>query len=299
MLIALGSHGRIAATDAARLDTHACPCCGAPVRLKRGRQIVAHFAHVARAACPATGETAAHLGAKLTMAAALRGRGVHAALEVPVLSGEGDRRADVLATCPRTGARAAIEVQHSALPLEAIAARTAAYDAAGVDVIWMGTLDDTALARASPRGPDGTRRVARYAAPAWQRFAEAMAGAIWFVAGDALWRGRFEPAWVKAGRRDRLDDDDAWMPARRAHDLVLEGPFAPGSVLLKLRAHRTQPHESFAVGNRIRPNLIAPGQAAAPGDGAAAARWRRPPGTAPARDRARPAGPARSLEFRA
>lgn len=67
MLVALNNAGeRVLADGARRGDTYQCPACHAPVVLKQGRQVVAHFAHRPAEPCYVVSEpeTAAHLAMK-------------------------------------------------------------------------------------------------------------------------------------------------------------------------------------------------------------------------------------------
>ncbi len=253
MLMALGPTGRVEAYAAAHGNAHHCFGCGRALVLKRGGQIVAHFAHAPDAACAwARGETPTHLAAKAALALAFAQRGLAVEIEAEVLSGAGDRRADILVRHPETGARFAIEVQHSALGLEAIEARTRAYAAAGVPVIWIATLDWSKLTWRGLAG--GLRLSERYAPPPWQRFAAAYHGQLWFWAEGALWRGWLDEAWMARGKTEA-----GWVPSRRWSALTLEGPFAPEAVRIAARAVRVEPHESYAFPPGFAPNLVASG----------------------------------------
>jgi hypothetical protein len=259
MLMAIGPSGRIAAHAAIREKAHHCPACGSAVLLKRGTRVIPHFAHARAAACSwAHGETLTHLAAKASIARAFADRGLDVALEVELLSSGGDRRADVLVHNPRTAARVAIEIQHSALPLEAIERRTRAYAAAGVPVIWVATLDWKRTAWRALAG--GARIIDRFAAAPWQRFAGAYHGALWFWADGQLWRGWLQDAWVARGT-----EETGWSRSTRWSSLTLEGPFAPTTVRIAARAARIEPHEEFALPAGFSANLVAPGSRAGAG----------------------------------
>lgn len=259
MLMAVGPGGRTAAHAAVRGDAFRCLACGSAVLLKRGSRVVAHFAHARAAACSwAHGETLVHLNAKASLARAFTDRGLDVALEVELLSSGGDRRADVLVRNPDTGARVAIEIQHSALPLDAIERRTRAYAAAGVPVIWIATLD---WKRASWRTLGrGTRIIDRFAAAPWQRFAAAYHGQLWFWADGQLWRGWLQDTWVA-----QSTDESGWSRSGRWSSLTLEGPFAPARVRIAARAARIEAHEAFALPAGFCANLVAPGSRAGAG----------------------------------
>ena len=249
MLAALGPHGRTLAHQTGREQACRCPACGEPVTLKRGRVVVAHFAHRPASACSwGTGESAAHLAAKRAFLDALAARGLDVEAEAEVLSGEGDRRADILVRHPATGARVAIEIQHSALALDAIEARSRAYAAAGVAVIWVPTLAVARLA-ARPLGDGGLRHVERYAAPPWQRWIDALGGATWFWDAGRLWRGWLSESWLARGADATTDPfaDTGWRPSRRWTGLTLEGPFVAGDLRIHLHRRGTECHDEFTL----------------------------------------------------
>ncbi len=263
MLMALGSGGRIAAERADRAVAHRCPGCGSAVALKRGPVVVAHFAHAPGHACAwAGGETAEHLAAKHTLGRAFALRGLTVDLEAEVVSGEGDRRADILVRDPASGRRVAIEVQHSALALEAIERRTRAYAAAGVGVIWVPTIDPARLG-ARWLGPGNLRVIDRYAVPAWQRFAFAYHGVLWFWHAGALWRGALHDNWVAQKSDDNDADGSPWKRSTRWSGLTLEGPFRPDALKIKARAQRIEPYERFALPPGHAANFVVAGKIAA------------------------------------
>ena len=272
----MSAGGRIAADRALRAGAYHCAECGGPLVLKRGAIVVAHFAH-ARAASEcawAHGETIEHLSAKAAIAAAFAARGIDASMEVPVLSTEGDRRADVLIHDPRGGA-VAIEVQHSALDEEAIARRTRAYAAAGLGVVWVATLGPALLAAARAVAP--RRRVlGRYAAPAWQQYAAAYNGALWFWCDGALWRGWFEDVWLAREDAD-APGADPWQRSRRWRELTLEGPFEPDALRIARRGHRLALHERFAWPGDYAAAFVIGAERAVPASASAI-----PPGMSPA-----------------
>lgn len=236
--------------------------------LKRGPVVVPHFAHRARERCVwSAGETATHLAAKDAVVKALTSRGLDAAVEVPVLSGAGDRRADILVREPASGASVAIEIQHSAIAIDAIAARTRAYAAAGVAVLWVPTLDLTRIG-ARPVAGGRLRVTTRYAAPDWQRWAAAYhGGALWFWAGGALWRGWLDEGWMPPSHRDTRpssSETDGWRPSARFASLMLEGPFAPGDIRIALARHPARPHERYDLPAGPAALLLAPGERHSP-----------------------------------
>ncbi|NDA48801.1 MAG: hypothetical protein EBY21_16305, partial [Alphaproteobacteria bacterium] len=171
MLIALHKDQRIDAFSAKKGPSYLCPNCGEEVILKQGRIVINHFAHKPPTDCSwATGETREHLLAKTVIRNAFRARTYQAEFEAEVLSGAGDRRADVLLT-NGNGARVAIEVQHTPILYDAIERRTGSYAAAGVPVIWVGIL--------SKKMKEGAARVAnglqieQYVIRPWEKWAHA------------------------------------------------------------------------------------------------------------------------------
>lgn len=143
MLVALHENQRVDAFSANKGPTYFCPNCGDEVILKQGRIVIHHFAHKPPTDCSwAKGETREHLLAKTVIRDAFRNTSYQAEFEAEVLSGAGDRRADVLLT-NRSGRRVAIEVQHTPILYDAIERRTGAYAIAGVPVIWVGILTKT------------------------------------------------------------------------------------------------------------------------------------------------------------
>lgn len=77
MLVAELDGGRIDAFSAERGPTYHCPKCRGEVVLKKGRKVVHHFAHKPPTECTwATGETRAHMEAKVLVWDALKVRGL-------------------------------------------------------------------------------------------------------------------------------------------------------------------------------------------------------------------------------
>jgi len=144
--------------------------------------------------------------------------------------------------------------------LDAIDRRTRAYHAAGVPVVWLATLD---LARAAWHRL-GPRLIAieRYAAPAWQHYAAALHGALWFWIDGQLWRGRLDHAWVARPTQDLAEGD--WSVSRRWSTLTLEGPFAPEATRLTVGRRDHEVHETFALPAGRTARLVAIDETAAP-----------------------------------
>lgn len=193
MLVAHLAGHRVEAASAERGQAFVCPKCSGLVILKRGRIVTAHFAHKPPVVCSwGSGESGAHLEAKRAICDALRARGLTADVEMIVPSLAGDRRADVLVIGPG-GQRVAIEVQRTPLSFDAIEARTRAYMAAGIAVIWVAMIPKGRLDEAE-RGPSEIL-VKRYAAKEFERWAHGFhMGQLWFwdVDAKALRQGKLK-----------------------------------------------------------------------------------------------------------
>jgi len=132
MLQALDTQaGKVLATDADKGSVHLCPECRGPVVLKRGRLVIAHFAHAKGAGCAfGTGESIRHHQMKASI-------GHHFAdyapeYEAVVVPG---RRADV--TFLGGGRRYVVECQESPMSIEEWEQRTADYSRYGMHVLWV------------------------------------------------------------------------------------------------------------------------------------------------------------------
>lgn len=171
--------------------------------------------------------------------------------EVEVLSIQGDRRADLLITSP-DGQRWALEIQHTPILYPAIEARTKAYIAARVPVLWVGILSSDMKAGAKPTS-DGVV-IRKYTIRPWEKWAQALAfKELWYVdpSDGTLWRGEFsehlihvEPtSWFESGGRgaigrgvlatvEALAHFDAarsiWGPPARHRDEMAQGMVLPG-----------------------------------------------------------------------
>jgi competence protein CoiA len=192
MLVALHENQPLDALSAKNGPTYTCPNCGEDVILKQGRIRIHHFAHKRLSDCSwAKGETREHLLAKTVVRDAFRARSFQTEFEAEVLSGEGDRRADVLLTYA-SGARVAIEVQHTSIYYDAIERRTRAYIAAGVPVIWVGILSKEM--RENAITVSSGLHIKQHVIRPWQKWARAYYFKnLWFIDPDekTLWRGEF------------------------------------------------------------------------------------------------------------
>ena len=137
MLLAMdGTQTLVAAKQAPRTQTYVCPGCLAPVHLKRGRIITAHFAHQAGQVCTSfsEGETTEHLLGKQQLAAWFAASGLSVQLEAPLSALH--QRPDLLVQQPGH-APLAIEFQCSPLAVERLAERTQGYVEHGYRVLWL------------------------------------------------------------------------------------------------------------------------------------------------------------------
>lgn len=108
-----------------------CPACKQPVRLKVGKVMRTHFAHISLAACQfySENESAEHLGLKAELYKAISKT---SKVEVERVLEEIGQIADVF-----VGERLALEVQCSRLSEKRLIERSQAYQRAGIHVLWL------------------------------------------------------------------------------------------------------------------------------------------------------------------
>lgn len=246
MLIASLNDERVEAESAERGLAFVCPSCKRPVILKRGRIVIAHFAHKPPTDCSwAKGETKAHLEAKKLFRDTLAGRGLRAEVEFVVPALPNDRRADVMVWSPK-GAQLAIELQHTSLNLEAIERRAFSYAGADMAQIWIPFLRSAIWKDAERRsgGADGNYVIERYPARPFERWIHGLQkGGAWFYdpTRKALWRGRFtgseiyveESSWYEEGGEERYAGG-FYRFSKRWRKLTLWGPYELGQVKIKI-----------------------------------------------------------------
>src|SRR5205823_9332068 len=185
MLTALHDDIRVYASAADKGSEYRCPGCRAALILRKGRVRIHHFAHHPPVGCAwGTGETTAHLEAKLALKQALETRCHRAEVEWPIASLAADRRADVF-VWEMLGGQIAFELQHTGISLEEIERRTRAYMAAGLAVVWLPFLH--ARFRASSRrtrpGEQGDWIIERYRPKPFERWLAAFNfGEVWYWA---------------------------------------------------------------------------------------------------------------------
>ena len=247
MLIAVLDGCQTEASSANKGQTYTCPKCNEVVVLKKGRIVVDHFAHKPSANCVyAAGETHEHMSGKLAIRDSFRSRGIDAEIERPVLSVDGDRRADILISSPTSKQRfIAIELQHQPIDLDQIEHRTLAYIAAGVPVLWIpilrkGFLDEAIMGEGDD---DGDSYIKRYATPPWLRWLAEYVGerSLWFYDAEnrCFWRGQLSPCQIYVPPSDWYDADGNeqssggyWKQSRRWMRLDLWGAYALTDVRL-------------------------------------------------------------------
>lgn len=261
---------RIEAGAAIKGKEHICPGCRESVTLAQGRIRRPYFAHRPGSLCRyAAGETKEHQQAKEDLTAAFRARGLSSAVEVEVLSLEGDRRADVLVHTPNGKSSIAFEVQHSTLDFEALEVRTRAYIAAGIAVIWVPILDQRRLA--DPSRIEGTDIVyiSHYAAPAWQRWMHDYQGHLWFYEpiGRKLWRGilrdcmlyKNESSWFQDGEERSAGGN--WYASDRWRSLFLEGPVDLADIRLRRFRRAERKRGNYILPAGVGADLMIAGEA--------------------------------------
>ncbi len=242
------------------------------VVLKKGRLRVHHFAHKPPTDCHlATGETPAHLAAKEAFRRHFVARGYATDVEVPLTGGAAHLRADVL-TRPRPGLTAAVELQHTVIEPDEVAARTRAYLALGIAVASIPLLRPARL-DAHPAG-DGLV-VERYAARPFARWLHGLGlGELWYFdpAAAVLWQGRLDAAFIEVKESEWHDPQLGTVyggacarHSRRWRRLSLTGPYRLDEVTF--RPVRRRP---VRLGPRAWPGGViiriepAPGTAAGP-----------------------------------
>jgi Competence protein CoiA-like family len=124
---------------AARSGQLVCPFpgCEQPALTTRGGQRRHHFVHMSRVATAHSPERWYHLVGKVLLTEQLRRRYPTSTVEVEQLVPETSQRADVLLTSARSGRRAAVEIQYSAITLAEWQRRTDLYASAEIPVTWV------------------------------------------------------------------------------------------------------------------------------------------------------------------
>jgi hypothetical protein len=234
MLTGLLNNVKVDAGTAQKGPVYFCPNCRGELTLKKGRIVVHHFAHKPPTICLwASGETQEHLAAKLVLRDAYRRMGYEADYEVEVLSGGGDRRADVFVTAPDGRKSFAVEVQHTPILYDAIERRTIAYITANVPVMWLGIFGKKLREAAEPTRSGFV--VSQYTIRPWEKWAHALCfSELWFIDPyqATLWKGRFtdhlidvpSSSWYVEGGEERSAGGYT-RRSKRWRTLHLEGPY--------------------------------------------------------------------------
>ena len=247
MLIGLvkESKKRVEATFADKRISYICPGCEADVRLAKGRIRRPYFGHRPGATCSyGAFESWEHQQAKEDFAAAYRGRGFACEIEAEVLSGAGDRRADVLLHPLKGDYAIAIEVQHSPLDYTALEVRTAAYFECKTPVIWVPILQRKRLDAVQRIEGTDIFYVGQYGTPAWQTWLHDLHGQLWFYdpVSRGLWRARLDACMSYKNPTSYFADGQEqsgggyWYESSRWDSLFLEGPYS----LASARIHRVK-----------------------------------------------------------
>ncbi|MDO4903351.1 MAG: competence protein CoiA family protein [Limosilactobacillus sp.] len=133
MLVAYENQQAVFAKDAQPNHDYRCPACDSPVRLRRGRVMIAHFAHLPGAECAVSeGETSEHLLGKQQIFDWLRAHGYDPQMEVYL--GEIHQRPDLLFS--DHGVLTAVEFQCSPLSLTRLRERNDGYRRMGIRFVW-------------------------------------------------------------------------------------------------------------------------------------------------------------------
>ena len=255
MLVALHQDVRVDALGAAKGHQYFCPNCRAEVTLKQGRIVIHHFAHKPPTNCTwAKGETRAHLMAKVAIRDAFRTNGYQADYEVEVLSGGGDRRADVLITCP-AGQRVAIEIQHTPILFDAIERRTKGYMAAHVPVAWIGILSP--IMKSDAVTITGGLKIEKYAIRPWEKWAHAFCfKELWYVDPEdqTLWKGVFSDYLIEVQSSSWYNEYGEEQSAggysrvsKKWKTLTLSGPLPLGSAKIAVKSRKPWSSKVFSL----------------------------------------------------
>jgi competence protein CoiA len=273
---------RIEGSVAERSVEYICPefSCGHKVLLKKPLLKIDHFAHQPGAACRlSTRETAEHLRAKDFLLKAFRSRGLRAEAEVPfeILSGEEDRRADVVVWHPNKQRQIAFEIQHTTLGLKDIMRRTESYASASVPVVWINLLRPKRVENAFRVRGSNINYVHKYWTHAWERWAHDFSderrgkaikrGHLWFLDPSTtfMWRGWFlshylykEGGGFYGASGEIQNYSGGWSVSERFHTLILEGPFVAAELRIRLHQRSAMKDGAFLYPGGVSAWLLAP-----------------------------------------
>jgi DNA-directed RNA polymerase subunit RPC12/RpoP len=256
MLVAeIGGERLEAARDLARDELYRCPNCSDRVVLKRGPIVVPHFAHMPGSLCQyGVGETPAHMRAKVSFCAEFRARGLRAELEYTVETLPGDRRADVMVWSP-TNHQYAIELQHTAIGLEEITARAAAYARVGIHQTWIPVLTKLATRRDEEKSD---LCVPKYSPRPFEKWIHGFyLGHIWVWDASAMraYGGRYGSVLLEVTGWDEESHESyhaGWRHSKRWRRFVIDdGPVPLADLRLgsARRTHKTLSHYQWPAAN--------------------------------------------------
>jgi ssDNA-binding Zn-finger/Zn-ribbon topoisomerase 1 len=255
MLVARHQDQRIDAFVAEKGPNYVCPNCGSEVVLKKGKIVIHHFAHKPPTHCAwANGETRKHLLAKTVLRDAFRERGYKSEFEVEVLSGAGDRRADVLVT-DAMGKSVAIEIQHTPILNDAIECRTTSYVVALTPVIWIGILSNSMKQDAIQM--NDTLVIEQYVIRPWEKWAHAYYfKELWYIDPIAkeLWKGRFSDYFIEVESSSWYNEYGEEQSAggysrisKKWKTLTLAGPTPLDIVNIETRSRKAWQSKAFCL----------------------------------------------------
>lgn len=249
MLVAEHGTTRIDAEVAERGPVYNCPGCGGEVVLKRGRIVIAHFAHKPPTKCDwSKGETLAHLRSKRLIQSVFRSRGLRAEVEFLIGGGRNKNRADIAVWSP-TGRIVAIEMQHSNISLDEIERRAFSYAEQEIGQIWVPFLRDETL-RGMKYVNANEFLVERYPARPFERWIQALnyGVGIWMYdpKGERMYCCIMDKCWVGGEESSWYDEygDEQYgggpYVSRRYKKLTLLGPCDLENLKLKKFKHRKE-----------------------------------------------------------
>lgn len=124
---------RIKASEAQRQQSYFCPSCREQVILKRGKRMIAHFAHRAHSTCRpfSESESQAHLVGKWQLAEYFGVSNVELEPYIQTLA----QRPDLL--LKRNDRQLAVEYQCSSIPISRLQQRNQGYSSYGLSVLWI------------------------------------------------------------------------------------------------------------------------------------------------------------------
>lgn len=229
---------------AVRGGEYRCPKCNGILVLKQGRIVIHHFAHKPPTDCTfASGETYAHMKAKTLVYEAFCSRSVRAELEYVVDTLPGDRRADVMIWSPSGRKRIAIELQHVAVGLEEIEARSFSYARVDIAQLWIPFLDRDELLRARQIG--SVLVIERYSPRPFEKWIHGlyMRDGMWMYEpkSQTFWNAIIAPHKLYVEDRtfrdesgDELDAGGYYKNSKRYRDLYLIGPRNIGELKINI-----------------------------------------------------------------